>query len=72
VTAAAHGHRYTRRAGEFDGGDYIIFTGAAYDNRRITVNHAVPNATGLIVSIVSRANDLTRHAPFQCLYVSFW
>jgi hypothetical protein len=62
VAAAPDGDRQPVLAGERDGGDVGGGGAAAGDERRPAVDHAVPDATGLVVAWVVRGDHVARQA----------
>lgn len=67
VVAPAHRHKEVVRAGEGDRGDHVADPGAADDQRRALVDHAIPDPAGGVVAVVPRADDLAAQAGREIL-----
>lgn len=59
VSASAHRDEQPRLAGERHCGRHVGLVGAACDERRPAVDHAVPDAPGLVVARIARLDDLS-------------
>jgi hypothetical protein len=61
VSTTFHREKQIQVTGEVDGGHYVCSTGASDDNGRLLVDHRVPHRPCLVVSVVSRLEDLAAH-----------
>ena len=64
VTAAANGDDELVFTGILDGVHHVGLGAAAHDERRLAVNHAVPDRAGFVVSRIARQNDGSVEALF--------
>ena len=65
VPAAPHGDLCAVGAGEPDAGDHIGGVPAARDRRRVLVDHAVVHGARLVVTRISRHDQITAHGGGQ-------
>jgi hypothetical protein len=71
VAAASHRHQQVVGTGEVDCRDDIGGPGAAGDERRVAVDHAVPDFAGVIVALVARTQEWATQACLKFLHRGF-